>query len=452
MVSERLNQDQDFDVLGDILETLRFRGSIFFRSDLAAPWGMSLSESGVPRFHIVLSGACYVGADGHESVKAEEADIIMLPNGDSHWIADQVGRELVASSRAGQACELGNPLFQEGEMTNRLMCVMVRFDDGLSHAILDPLPEMMHFFKLESAGPIWSVVNLIATEMQGQHFRDLHLQGRHGTDFGGKRLAAKLFDGCPEAMKDLRVELALLVYAGDGKNETGKRPAAALALVQAGGLEAEKAEEFLKSINATDKGEHYQKLLMGRSQQNLIVLLAAQRASKAPIHRSPVLRGAGSAPHGSYGPRWGSAHGPPAAAAFRRPARARTPERELLHVGLPDEFRLRTRSTRSARSAPVRHGAERRSLSTSSDLCHGPALDVRRCLPERPREPRSGSRGIPGPGCLASIRRVASAARIAQRAPTRRRRFRPPFSHTSFQLIARMRTSATTPTRPHRCD
>ncbi len=115
----------------------------------------------------MLSGACYVGADGHESVKAEEADIIMLPNGDSHWIADQLGRELVPSSRAGQACELGNPLFQKGEITNRLMCGMVRFDDGLSHPILDALPEVMHFSMLESAGPIWSVVNLIDTEMQG---------------------------------------------------------------------------------------------------------------------------------------------------------------------------------------------------------------------------------------------------------------------------------------------
>jgi AraC-like DNA-binding protein len=167
MVSERLNQERDFDVLGDILETLRFRGSIFFRSDLAAPWGMSLSEIGIPRFHIVLSGACYVGSDGHESVKAEEADIIMLPNGDSHWIADQVGRELVPSSRAGKACELGNPLFQKAEITNRLMCGMVRFDDGLTHPILDALPEMMHFSMLESAGPIWTVVNLIDAEMQG---------------------------------------------------------------------------------------------------------------------------------------------------------------------------------------------------------------------------------------------------------------------------------------------
>ena len=91
----------------------------------------------------------------------------MLPNGDSHWIADKPDRELIPSSRAGKACELGNPLFQKGEITNRLMCGMVRFDQGASHPILDALPEMMHFSMLESAGPIWSVVKLIDVEMQG---------------------------------------------------------------------------------------------------------------------------------------------------------------------------------------------------------------------------------------------------------------------------------------------
>ena len=164
---ERLNQGPEFDVLGDILETLRFRGSVFFRSDLAAPWGMTLSEMGIPRFHIMLSGECFVGSGAHDAVKAEEADIIMLPNGDSHWIADKPGRELVPSARAGKACELGNPLFQKGEITNRLMCGMVHFDQGASHPILDALPEMMHFSMLESAGPIWSVVKLIDAEMQG---------------------------------------------------------------------------------------------------------------------------------------------------------------------------------------------------------------------------------------------------------------------------------------------
>ena len=77
-MSERLNQDRSFDVLGDILETLRFRGSLFFRSTLAAPWGMSLVKTGTPRFHIALSGECFVGAEGHDAVKVRETEIIML--------------------------------------------------------------------------------------------------------------------------------------------------------------------------------------------------------------------------------------------------------------------------------------------------------------------------------------------------------------------------------------
>ena len=177
-MSERLNQGPAFDILGDILETLRFRGSIFFRSDLAAPWGMSLGHTGTPRFHIVLSGECFVGSDAHDPVKAEEADIIMLPNGDSHWIADRPGRELVSSARAGEACELDNPLFQKGRITNRLICGLVRYDQGACHPILDALPDMMHFSMLESGGSIWSVVELIDAEMQGSRNRSSRITDR----------------------------------------------------------------------------------------------------------------------------------------------------------------------------------------------------------------------------------------------------------------------------------
>ena len=175
---ERLNPDPTFDVLGDILETLRFRGSIFLHSDLAAPWGMSVPNFGHPRFHIVLSGECFFGADESESVKAGAADIIMLPNGNSHWIADKPGRELVPSAQAGDACELGNPLFQKGEITNRLICGLVRYDQGASHPILDALPDVMHFSMLESAGPIWSVVRLIDAEMQGTGNRSSRIADR----------------------------------------------------------------------------------------------------------------------------------------------------------------------------------------------------------------------------------------------------------------------------------
>ncbi len=177
-MTERLNQGRAFDVLGDILETLRFQGSIFFRSDLAAPWGMSLTKMEIPRFHIVLSGECFFGTKGHDAVKAHETDIIMLPNGDSHWIADKPGRKLIPSDRAGKACELGNPLFQQGRMSSRLMCGMVQFDQGVSNLILDGLPEMMHFPMVDPAGPIWSVVTLIDAEMRNYQDRGSRIADR----------------------------------------------------------------------------------------------------------------------------------------------------------------------------------------------------------------------------------------------------------------------------------
>lgn len=178
LVSEQINHGNTFDVLGDILETLRFRGAIFFHSDLAAPWGIALSKMGVPRFHIVLSGDCAVGSNAQETVNAQEMDIIMLPNGSSHWIADRPGRKLIPAERAGEACELGNPLFQQGELTNRLMCGMVHFDDSTSHPILDALPEIMHFRMKEPDGPIWSLITLIDTEMGANKGRTNHITDR----------------------------------------------------------------------------------------------------------------------------------------------------------------------------------------------------------------------------------------------------------------------------------
>lgn len=168
-MSERLKQQKAFDVLGDVLETLHFRGSIFFRSNLAAPWGMSLDDSQSPRFHIALSGDCFVGSDKSEAVKIAAQDVVMLPMGNSHWIADKPDRKLVPSSMAGEACELNTPLFQEGDITNRLICGIIHFEEGMSHPIFDALPSVIHFSSLDESGPIWSVINLIDAEMNHEY-------------------------------------------------------------------------------------------------------------------------------------------------------------------------------------------------------------------------------------------------------------------------------------------
>lgn len=165
MGTDRINDDADFNVLGDVMTTLRIRGSVFFHSELAAPWGMSISADHVPRFHIALHGRCYVGADNMETVTVDEMDVLMLPQGCEHWVADTPGRDLVPSAIAGDACELGNPLFQKGDITNRLMCGILELGDSASHPIFEALPPSIHFPHVNEIETLWNTVQLIETEM-----------------------------------------------------------------------------------------------------------------------------------------------------------------------------------------------------------------------------------------------------------------------------------------------
>ena len=154
----------NFNVLADVIDTLRFRGSIFFHSDLAAPWGMSLSSVTTPRFHIALEGGFYVGTSD-DQVAVNPMDIVMLPDGGMHWISDQVGRKLVPSEEAGDACELGKPMFQEGAITNRLMCGLVEYDDVISHPIVSAMPSLFHISNISEEDSIWLTVRQIDNEI-----------------------------------------------------------------------------------------------------------------------------------------------------------------------------------------------------------------------------------------------------------------------------------------------
>lgn len=156
-------------VLSDVLDTLRFRGSIFFRSNLAAPWGMSLQKVKNPRFHIALNGDCFIGVDTKTDkgvIKIKHMDIVMLPHGEMHWIADKPNRQLTPSEIAGDACELGKPLFQNGKITNKLICGLIDYDKDMLHPMVDALPSALHFTGIEKDDPIWMTVLLIDAEME----------------------------------------------------------------------------------------------------------------------------------------------------------------------------------------------------------------------------------------------------------------------------------------------
>ena len=120
------------------METLRFRSTIFFRSQLAAPWGFSLEREPAPRFHISIDGRFFGGGEENPApVEVEEMEIVILP-----------------------------PLFQTGSATNLVMCGITRFDTDLSHPLLEALPSLIHLPKFDGQSQIWRLVELIDAEAE----------------------------------------------------------------------------------------------------------------------------------------------------------------------------------------------------------------------------------------------------------------------------------------------
>lgn len=165
-VSKQLKKPPpEFSVLDDVIDTLRFRGSIFFHSNLAAPWGISMSSIKNPRFHIALEGSFYIGT-GAKPVNVSPMDIVMIPNGEMHWIADQVDRELVTDEQSGDACSLGTPLFQKGTITNRIMCGLIEYEELVTHPFTSVLPSIIHLDNIHPEHSIWMAVKLIDEEIR----------------------------------------------------------------------------------------------------------------------------------------------------------------------------------------------------------------------------------------------------------------------------------------------
>ena len=173
-VAKRINNSPRTEfVLSDIFDTLRFRGTIFFSSALASPWGMELPSINKPRFHILLKGTCHIGLNLEEQpLKLQHMEIALLPHGEKHWIADKPGRKLIKSEQAARACELDSPLFQMGEITEKVICGLIDYEKNSSHPVIESLPSILHFRSIHENDPIWKTVILLNLELdKGKTFK-----------------------------------------------------------------------------------------------------------------------------------------------------------------------------------------------------------------------------------------------------------------------------------------
>lgn len=134
------------DVLSDILDLLKFKGSLYFATNFTAPFGIQVPPyKRVARFHLAVSGDCWVKVDGtEEPVRLQAGDMIIVPHGAPHALSDRIDTPIVSLDEAlNKSGFKGKGHFAFGgddESQTNLLCGHFEFDPTFSHPLLTELP------------------------------------------------------------------------------------------------------------------------------------------------------------------------------------------------------------------------------------------------------------------------------------------------------------------------
>lgn len=125
-----MSETPDFDLLTDVLHSLRLRASIFLHGKYSGPW--ALDSTGVTRttFHLIGRGQAWLHREGErEPLIVRGGDLVMFPHAAWHQLSGtpkrQPGMRLDATG--------------DGPFTT-VLCAMVEFEAGGLNPVMQALP------------------------------------------------------------------------------------------------------------------------------------------------------------------------------------------------------------------------------------------------------------------------------------------------------------------------
>lgn len=111
------------EVLSDILRSIRVEGSVYFCSQVAAPWRKEFRDTTCAGFHLIRRGACWAIV-GDEVIRLSQGDLIFLRPGVDHL--------LTSESPDGNQADLGEDTL--------LLCGYCRYSDSAVTPLLEVFP------------------------------------------------------------------------------------------------------------------------------------------------------------------------------------------------------------------------------------------------------------------------------------------------------------------------
>ena len=132
------------DALSTVLEATRLRSVVYSKFPLAAPWGLDVVKDENSQFWRLVSGSCTVGSPDGSVIEMAEGDLVFVPHGSAHWIADKATSLRMPSPEFVKTRRAGIPVFNGGGEITTLIAGHFEFDYQPLHPFLKDLPPIIH--------------------------------------------------------------------------------------------------------------------------------------------------------------------------------------------------------------------------------------------------------------------------------------------------------------------
>ncbi|MFI7402716.1 AraC family transcriptional regulator [Streptomyces sp. NPDC049541] len=151
------------DVVSDAISAIRIGQPSSNRLRVAGTWCTRLAPYEGAGFHVVLAGGCWLLPDGGgEPVTLGAGDVVLLPHGVGHVLADAPGD----TARAVPFEEMRPPAEAPGGREVELLCGKYRLDRSRVHPLLAELPQVVHLPNRVGSHPeLRAAVDLLAREL-----------------------------------------------------------------------------------------------------------------------------------------------------------------------------------------------------------------------------------------------------------------------------------------------
>jgi AraC-like DNA-binding protein len=143
------------DALSEILRAIKLKGIVYDKKDFCAPWGLEMPKDGFSQFWRVLKGRCVLKIPGGPLIHLDEGDLVFIPHGSSHWIADHPDSARISSIAYVQAIQNGMHLFDGNGEKTVFVGGHFEYESEPLHPFVKDLPRYIHISNLKTKEQYW---------------------------------------------------------------------------------------------------------------------------------------------------------------------------------------------------------------------------------------------------------------------------------------------------------